>query len=171
ESMVENNPIAAWLNENIIYDPNSYTHIGKAIKSTENEEVYIGASKWLYPNYCAFCEGIKVNPISLNRFSTLLLDLCNHQLNLSDVLKDRNRNGVFIQGLKIRDHLNDDEPFIVSVTSRQSSVTSDKYLKVTSDCSLVTENVTADKPYVILETHTGEERDDCVGSFKDFTKI
>ncbi len=112
ESMVENNPIAAWLNENIIYDPQAYTHVGKAIKSTENEEVYIGASKWLYPNYCAFCEGIKVNPISLNRFSTLLLDLCNHQLNLSDVLKDRNRNGVFIQGLKIRDHLDDEAPFI-----------------------------------------------------------
>ncbi len=197
--MVENNPIAAWLNENIIYDPNSYTHVGKAIKSTENEEVYIGASKWLYPNYCAFCEGIKVNPISLNRFSTLLLDLCNHQLNLSDVAKDRNRNGVFIQGLKIRDHLDDDAPFIeglwvLSVTSRQSSVTNERQLTVTNDpskvnnlgvtargenerttlvtgeCTLVTENVMAVKPYVILETQSGEDCDGYVGTFKDFTK-
>ncbi|WP_009547940.1 hypothetical protein [Crocosphaera subtropica] len=186
--MVENNPIAAWLNENIIYDPQSYTHVGKAIKSTESDEVYRGASKWLYPNYCAFCEGIKVNPISLNRFSTLLLDLCNHQLNLNDVVKDRNRNGVFIQGLKIRDHLDDEAPFIVSVTNEQSPVTSyaqftitndqskvnnlcvtargenEKTTLATGDCSLVTDDVMANKPYVILETHTGEDCDGCVGS-------
>ena len=164
ESMVENNPIAAWLNENIIYDPDSYTHVGKAIKSTESDEVYVGASKWLYPNYCAFCEGIKVNPISLNRFSTLLLDLCNHQLNLGDVLKDRNRNGVFIQGLKIRDHLDDDAPFIEGLWVKRLT------LSEAQRSNTVTENVTADKPYVILETHTGEERDDRVGSFDDFTK-
>ncbi len=164
ESMVENNPIAAWLNENIIYDPNSYTHVGKAIKSTENEEVYIGASKWLYPNYCAFCEGIKVNPISLNRFSTLLLDLCNHQLNLGDVLKDRNRNGVFIQGLKIRDHLDDDAPFIEGLWVKRLT------LSEAQRSNTVTENVMAVKPYVILETQSGEDCDGCVSTLKDFTK-
>ena len=163
ESMVENNPIAAWLNENIIYDPNSYTHVGKAIKSTESEEVYIGASKWLYPNYCAFCEGIKVNPISLNRFSTLLLDLCNHQLNLGDVVKDRNRNGVFIQGLKIRDHLDLDEPFIEGLWVKRLT------LSEAQRSNIVTENVMAVKPYVILETQSGEDCDGCVSTLKDFT--
>ncbi|EAZ90075.1 phage/plasmid primase, P4 family [Crocosphaera chwakensis] len=164
ESMVENNPIAAWLNENIIYDPDSYTHVGKAIASKENDEVYIGASKWLYPNYCAFCEGIKVNPISLNRFSTLLLDLCNHQLNLGDVTKDRNRNGVFIQGLKIRDHLDDDKPFIEGLWLKRLTA------KEAQKSTAVTESVMAVKPYVILETQSGEDCDGCEGSFKDFTK-
>ncbi|MGK7955468.1 MAG: DUF5906 domain-containing protein, partial [Crocosphaera sp.] len=164
ESMVENNPIAAWLNENIIYDPQTYTHVGKAIKSTENEEVYVGASKWLYPNYCAFCEGIKVNPISLNRFSTLLLDLCNHQLNLGDVVKDRNRNGVFIQGLKIRDHLDDEAPFIEGLWVKRLTVTEAQ--RSTSG----TQDVMAVKPYVILETQSGEDCDGCVSTFKDFTK-
>ncbi|WP_107667543.1 phage/plasmid primase, P4 family [Cyanothece sp. BG0011] len=158
ESMVENNPIAAWLNENIIYDPQSYTHVGKAIKSTESDEVYRGASKWLYPNYCAFCKGIKVNPISLNRFSTLLLDLCNHQLNLNDVVKDRNRNGVFIQGLKIRDHLDDEAPFIEGLWVKRST------LSEAQKSAVVTQDVMANKPYVILETHTGEDCDGCVGS-------
>ncbi|MDJ0583199.1 phage/plasmid primase, P4 family [Crocosphaera sp.] len=164
ESMVENNPIAGWLNENIIYDPETYTHVGKAIKSTENEEVYVRASKWLYPNYCAFCEGIKVNPISLNRFSTLLLDLCNHQLNLSDVVKDRNRNGVFIQGLKIRDHLDDEAPFIEGLWVKRLT------LSETQKSTDVTPEVMAVKPYVILETQSGEDCDGCVGTLKDFTK-
>ncbi|WP_107670135.1 phage/plasmid primase, P4 family [Cyanothece sp. BG0011] len=164
ESMVENNPIAAWLNENIIYDPQSYTHVGKAIKSTESDEVYRGASKWLYPNYCAFCEGIKVNPISLNRFSTLLLDLCNHQLNLNDVVKDRNRNGVFIQGLKIRDHLDDEAPFIEGLWVKRLT------LSEAQKSTAVTDDVMANKPYVILETHTGEDCDGCVGTLKDQQK-
>ncbi len=56
---------------------------------------------------------------SIARFSYLLLDLCNNQLGFT-VRKGRDRKGAFIQGLKIRDHLDVDLPPLIEGIYTQS---------------------------------------------------
>ena len=113
KSILEKNPIAQWLNENIVLEPLAYTHVGKAIASIEKEEVYVGSSRWLYANYCQFCTEKNTKPISLTRFSGMVLDLCNCQLSLTEITKQRNRNGAYIQGLKIRDEMDKEIPPLI----------------------------------------------------------
>ena len=124
ETLIENNPIAAWLNANIVYDPSAQTHVGLAVKSADIEEGYLRANELLYPNYCAYCDASNLKPVNMQRFSALLLDFCQNQLNLSDVFKDENRNGRYIQGLRIRE-VNDLDPRFIEFVALQRTKDSD----------------------------------------------
>ncbi|EHJ13637.1 phage/plasmid primase, P4 family, partial [Crocosphaera watsonii] len=104
DNLMDTNSIAAWLNEKIIYDPQYKTQVGcKSPLGESKEEI------WLYASYCAYCASAGINTISLTRFSYLVLDLCNNQLGLP-IIKDRNNVKTYIEGLKIRDHLDEDRP-------------------------------------------------------------
>ncbi|MDJ0599558.1 MAG: hypothetical protein QNJ37_12030 [Crocosphaera sp.] len=189
ENLIDTNSIAAWLNEKVTYIDGYETQIGCKSPLGESKE-----NIWLYANYCQYCSLTGVNAISSARFSYLLLDLCNNQLGFT-VRKGRDRKGAFIQGLKIRDHLDVDLPpliegiytqscdeLVLTVTSRQSPVTSNGQLTVThdqskvsnvcetargvnertklvtGDWSLVTEDVTGS---VTGERRTSDGRDGC----------
>ncbi len=103
ETLMATNSLAAWLQENLIYDLEAHTFIGRALRSKDEQEVFLDADVKLYPNYCRFAEGAGLKAVSLNRFRENLLDLCRHQLKLEEINDGKHRTyGKFIQGLRLR---------------------------------------------------------------------
>ncbi|MEL4897860.1 DUF5906 domain-containing protein, partial [Crocosphaera sp. Alani8] len=103
ENLIDTNSIAGWLNEKVVYIDGYETQVGCKSPLSESKEHI-----WLYANYCDYCSLTGVNAVSLTRFSYLLLDLCKNQLGFS-IRKGRNTKGAFIEGLKIRDHLDEEK--------------------------------------------------------------
>jgi hypothetical protein len=110
ESILENNPIAAWLDAQCIVDKTARTQIGIAEEftfSTTNEgatrtmRVFKNSENWLYANYAQFCRDTGIQRISAKRFSNLLLDLLQNQLHIN-TNKGRDRSGAFIEGIRLR---------------------------------------------------------------------
>jgi len=127
ESLCETNPIADWLDNAIVYRPDHRTQIGvaKRDKNHETATQYHCVSQWLYANYCEYCANTQSKPIGLRRFVNLLSDLCNNQLGLNGVKRERDRTGRYFVGLKIRTDDDDDSPLVTgqSVTDVTDSVT------------------------------------------------
>lgn len=99
ETLIETNPLAAWLNERVVVRPHQTERVGKR---DENR---------LYGNYVSFCEEQGYKPVQSNRFSRLLFDLAQNQLNL-EVEKKRDRMGAYFVGLKLREEFDEDELII-----------------------------------------------------------
>ena len=85
ETLCETNPIADWLDNEVVRSPNSRL-----------------TPAFLYTKHKEFCDKTGQKPVSLKRFSNLLIDLCQVQLGWHDVKKGRDRLGRFITGLTIR---------------------------------------------------------------------
>ncbi|MBT4837325.1 MAG: hypothetical protein HON94_08265, partial [Methylococcales bacterium] len=103
-NILETNPLASWLHQNVGYSPGFVMPIGVARKMKDPYEVtsYEKESRWLYPNYVKFCETSGSKPIALQRFSRLLDDLCCHQLGLKNSgLNQRSNKGRSFKGLNI----------------------------------------------------------------------
>lgn len=118
-TLMENNPIAAWINENLLFDPTAKTRIGLAKPSKEEGEIFLDSSKLLFANYKAYCVGAGINGLSLNRFVPLLLDFCKHQIGLG-IERVKERTGAFILGLKIRDGCDDKPPLVENIFPQTS---------------------------------------------------
>lgn len=131
ETLCEANPLAAWLDARVIY--------------TEGAETFVGTrefrpEEYLYPSYATYCEATGSKPVALNRFSSLLLDLCRSQLHL-EVTKQRDRQrGAFFTGLKLRSQFD-------------------------TDPNPVTERDALETDYETVQTLTGDERDVCDALF------
>lgn len=93
ENLLNTNPLALWLDKEVIYQLGVKTQIGNANSPADTN---------LYPSYLAFCAGSGIKPLALNRWVNLLLELCNHQLNLPDIRRERDRACKYIHGLAIR---------------------------------------------------------------------
>ena len=128
-TLVETNPIADWLDTCIVYSSSAQTNVGIARRDKESNSPfwYLDTEKWLYPNYCEYCHNSGTRPVSLRRFVTLLSDLGKNQLGL-DIRRERDREGSYFVGLKIRD-VNDDEPPMIT---GNTSVATDIKPKVSS---------------------------------------
>ena len=103
-NLLETNPIAAWLHNNVNYAPGCQTQIGVARKIKDHLDLiaYEYENRWLYPNYVKYCEITRLKAVSLQRFSRLLGDLCQHQLGLNGVyLQKRTKNGRSFCGLTL----------------------------------------------------------------------
>ncbi|SEH04318.1 phage/plasmid primase, P4 family [Candidatus Venteria ishoeyi] len=100
ENLLNTNPIAQWLDEKVLYNLETKTSIGRAGGRERVNGVYINEDK-LYPNYVGFCMDTGIKPLALNRWVNLLLELCNHQLNLSEVCRKRDKHGKYIKGLEL----------------------------------------------------------------------
>ena len=113
QTLVETNPIADWLDNNIVYQENYRTNIGVANRDKDNgsDRWYLNTDKWLYANYAEYCHSTGTKSIGVRRFGSLLSDLCTHQLELN-IEKGRDRNGSYVSGLKIRDRYDNDPPMI-----------------------------------------------------------
>ena len=136
ESLVDTNPISSWLDESCFVMADSKTYIGTIDKDK---------SEYLYSSYNDFCLQRGNKPTNHNRFSSLLIDLLNHQLKV-DAAKGRDNRGSYIRGIGIKmPGMN--EPRMVTEPS-----------KVTASDGSVMAPVTA-------QNLMGVEGDGCDGSF------
>lgn len=94
EALCDANPLADWLDNCIVLDPDSKTYVG-----LDNAE---RTADWLYANYTIFTRQTNGRPIGQRRYTKLLEDLCCNQLKLSGVKRGRDRGGSYFTGLKIR---------------------------------------------------------------------
>jgi len=102
ENLLNTNPMAAWLDEQVIYDKKAETAIG--VEQRNPNGSYKNSDTWLYASYCEYCKQSNEKPVSSVRFSNLLIDLCQNQLHLPEIIKlPKTRYGVKIKGLRIRD--------------------------------------------------------------------
>jgi len=104
ENLIQTNPMAAWLHENVTYIKNFVTQIGVAKKIRDENDIqkYENEDEWLYPNYVKYCNNTLNKPISTKRFSNSLVDLCDNQLHIEVKLLAKDREGRKLLGLKIK---------------------------------------------------------------------
>ncbi len=103
-NLLATNPIAAWLDECVVFEPEERASIG--IIKRENGLILDANSK-LYPSYVQYCEGVGVKALALNRFVTLLEELCKSQLLLTEVKREKTEHGRFFVGLVVRKYETD----------------------------------------------------------------
>lgn len=95
EAESANNHIVRWLKERCVVEPGHVAPWGSAtVRNTAH----------LYPTFIEFCEGERVQPLSLNRFKAVLIESC-ATLGWSVEVgnKHRDRRGLFgVRGLAVR---------------------------------------------------------------------
>ena len=116
ENLVQTNPIADWLDRYLVYRRDAKTKVGtaKRDKDSNTQTQYQNTHAWLYASYCEYCAGTQSRPIGLNRFVSLLDDLCNNQLGLK-VSKSKTKTGNYFFGLRFRSEADDDD-FLISAS-------------------------------------------------------
>lgn len=97
ENQIQENSVAAWLNDFVIVDKNAETQIGNDKSDSET----------LFGSYYQYCDQIGVRPLSGNQFTPTLLDLCQNVMNIP-VHKGRNNQFHYCSGLRLRT-LHDDD--------------------------------------------------------------
>jgi putative DNA primase/helicase len=97
KQLCETNPIAGWLDEKAVIDPDAKGYIGLG----DIDE----AGRWLYANFCKHQQdsGTK-NSIPMKRFSNNLRDLLKNQMKVA-ITEGRDAQGRFIQGIGLRCNL------------------------------------------------------------------
>lgn len=92
--LIETNPIAAWVDDAVIVNPEAKGYIGK------DDPEQLG--RWLYANFCQYqrTSGHR-GFLPVKRFSSNLRDLLKNQMKVS-VQEGRDRNGAYIQGIGLR---------------------------------------------------------------------
>jgi P4 family phage/plasmid primase-like protien len=102
ENLIATNPLAAWLDVCVVHDEDVETKVGRSYRN-DDKGGYRFSDSWLYPSFCEFCETSGMRPVSMRRFSDLLVDLCRNQLHLKGVSKlPRAADGAKISGLRLR---------------------------------------------------------------------
>ncbi len=99
--LVDTNKIAAWLDDNIVINPNSVMYIGGSVKGKDHNEINQAKSEKLYANYEAWCSDGAVHPVALQRFTANIIDVC-EQLKIDVTALPKDRTGRPIKGLSIR---------------------------------------------------------------------
>jgi putative DNA primase/helicase len=92
--LIETNPIAAWVDDCIVINPDAKSYIGKDDPDQ--------AARWLYANFCKYQResGHRSVP-PVKRFSSNLRDLLKNQMKVP-IQEGRDRNGAYIQGVGLR---------------------------------------------------------------------
>ncbi|MCP5273490.1 MAG: hypothetical protein H6936_01290 [Burkholderiales bacterium] len=102
DAMQATNPVADWLSECTVYDPEAWTQIGdkREIREPGYETTYQNVSTWLYANYLQWCLRSHKTPLAIRRFREILIQTC-ETLNM-DVHEARRGSGRGICGLRIK---------------------------------------------------------------------
>jgi hypothetical protein len=112
-SLTETNPLAAWLDECVVYEPDGRTYIGVAKQDPVTRQ-YEGANTWLYANYRDYADASGQRKIvPLQSFRRLMEDLCQQQLKLPNVLWGRDDQGRYFDGLRLRRELDAKAPTLI----------------------------------------------------------
>jgi putative DNA primase/helicase len=101
EHLVETNKIAAWLDDNIVVNPDSITYVGSSIKGKDHNEISLAKREKLYANYEAWCLDGAVHPVALQRFTANVVDVCD-QLKIDVTALNKDKHGKPIKGIAIR---------------------------------------------------------------------
>lgn len=97
ESLIGSNPLADWLDNCCVFDPEAKTYVGSAqkVRFTEGEpgntsswEEYRCHNTWLYASYRMFCDRVGSRAVSSRRFSELLQNLCQVQLKHPEIQRE-----------------------------------------------------------------------------------
>lgn len=109
EVLTATNPLADWVDNNVVYDPIAKTQIGTAEPNPDTRQpgLYLNYDRWLYPNYRHYAETTGNKPVAQRRFSDLLEDFFQSQLKLTEVYKVREKTGTYFIGLRLRTSDND----------------------------------------------------------------
>jgi len=92
--LIETNPIAAWVDDCIVLDPDAKGYIGK----DDPDQIV----RWLYANFCDYQRGSGHRGIPpVKRFSANLRDLLKNQMKVP-VTEGRDSRGAYIQGVGLR---------------------------------------------------------------------
>jgi hypothetical protein len=110
ESLLNEYPLLTWLESNVIADESLATQVGvaRAISrkvGDESERDYVKSDEWLFPNYRKFCDDAGIKPLSMQKFSKILINNCvdKNMLNIPFVCKTQIDDKVSaIQGLRLR---------------------------------------------------------------------
>ncbi|MCP4486085.1 MAG: hypothetical protein GY820_02010 [Gammaproteobacteria bacterium] len=75
-----NNPVFAWMTENLLPDPDTAVQVGTKKEYREYGAVfYKNSDERLYPNYLTWCQENERKSVSLQRFSASVLDAAQTQ--------------------------------------------------------------------------------------------
>jgi putative DNA primase/helicase len=86
------NTLLNWASTNLSNKKDSFTYIGNKKSPKETH---------LYPNYIDYCKQYGFKPISFNRFSYSLVDICNSTLGWKDVFKKESMHGTFLMNISL----------------------------------------------------------------------
>jgi putative DNA primase/helicase len=103
EAALFNNPLADWMVEHCIPDTAAKTQIGdgKQVTATTGERIYMNADERLYPNYLIWCQRSGREKVSLQRFSSHLIDAA-RQFGATIQKKRTGQSGTHFEGLRLR---------------------------------------------------------------------
>jgi putative DNA primase/helicase len=106
EAQNDQNPILKWATETLIPNPGNRVFVGNCKEGrTKGEAIvfYCESDFKLYPSYLAWCKRARREPVSLPRFSPLLIDVLRNALGVEGVEKKRHGEGIFLTGIAINE--------------------------------------------------------------------
>ncbi len=102
EAMKAGNPVAEWLTDHCIAEPNEWTQVGdkREIRDSGTETRFEHADSRLYPNYLTWCQRHSRSPHSIRRFREVLIDTLK-TLKI-DAMEVRKSTGQGVKGIRLR---------------------------------------------------------------------
>lgn len=100
----DQNPILKWATETLIPKKGGRVHVGISQEGkTKGEGItfYLESEIKLYPSYLAWCKRARREPVSLPRFSPLVLDVLRNALGIETAEKKRDGIGIYIRDIAI----------------------------------------------------------------------
>jgi putative DNA primase/helicase len=166
--LIETNPIAAWVEENIIVAPETKGYIGK----DDPEQ----SARWLYANFCKFqreCGHKGIPPVK--RFSANLRDLLKNQMKVP-IREGKDRNGAYIEGIGLRcfydpNGTHEPTPITQGLASIETRESDNKPINNCNDPVICDGFVTDGDGLVTDETLTSDGCDGCDGFYTSSQKL
>ncbi len=90
-NLIKTNSVAAWANERIVLEPTAKTYVGKANGNPDTH---------LYPNYVNYCKQHRLELVTMQAFSKVLMSLVETTLAYR-LSKQRDKEGCHIKGVAI----------------------------------------------------------------------
>jgi putative DNA primase/helicase len=97
EALFEQNPVADWIQQNLIHLPGFWTQVG--VNKSDRAGGFMDADIHLYPNYLRWCAENKREAMALRRFRATMMDMLK-TLGV-DVIASRRGSGQGLTGVKI----------------------------------------------------------------------
>ena len=103
EHYCETNKLAQWIDDNLVIDESSVMYVGGSSKNADNSfDKNQQCMTKLYANYERWCVGNGVNAVAVQRFTSNLMDVCEHA-KLPVVSLKRDMKGNRVKGLALRE--------------------------------------------------------------------
>jgi putative DNA primase/helicase len=101
DDRIQADPLASWINDHIIHEVGAETAIG-GDKDEWKEKEYDASRSTLFGGYNLTCRQGNSIPLSKNKFSANLIELCQSVLGWRDVAKIRKGDARYITGIRLR---------------------------------------------------------------------